>query len=304
MPATRFEATIAAPGPGVQGSRLYLWHAPDSAPARALVVFVHPFAEEMNKSRRMAALQSRCLASAGLAVLQADLLGCGDSSGEFSSATWTDWVDDVVAACARARATHASRWPEEPPPPLWLWGLRAGCLLAAEAAARLDCACDLLFWQPAMQGKTVLQQFLRLKTAGALMGKSGHSSAETPRQTLAAGHRLDVAGYGLGPELAAGLESARLLPPPRGGRLVWIEIAVNADGTPSPAAAAAMPAWTNAGWLVRQRSVAGPQFWQTTEVEEAPELIAATVQALSLDAWLPPRTDRVAPSTPARVGAL
>lgn len=280
MPATRFEACFAAPRAGARGSRLFLWHAPDDIPARNLLVFVHPFAEEMNKSRRMAALQSRALAAAGCAVLQVDLLGCGDSSGDFRDATWADWVDDVVAACGHARTLHARAWPDSPSPPLWLWGLRAGCLLAAEAAARLDGACHLLFWQPALQGKTVLQQFLRLKTAGAALGKRGDPAAESPRQALAAGRTVDVAGYELSPDLAHGMDAATLTPPPCGGRLEWIEVAMNADGTPSPAAAAAEPAWTQAGWQVRQRSVAGPQFWQTTEIEVAPDLVAATLQAL------------------------
>jgi uncharacterized protein len=284
MTPTRFEAFFATPDQGAPGSRLFLWHAPTSGPVRALVVFVHPFAEEMNKSRRMAALQSRSLAAAGCAVLQMDLFGCGDSSGDFAHATWPAWVDDVVAACAQARTLHARDWPDAPCPPLWLWGLRAGCLLAAEAAARMDGGCNLLFWQPALQGKTVLQQLLRLKTAAAVIGKAADANAESPRLALAAGKTVSVAGYELGPELAKGLDTAKLAPPPVGGRLEWIELAVNDDGALSPAAAAALPAWQQSGWLVRQRAVAGPHFWQTTEIELAPELLQATLEALATEA--------------------
>ena len=282
MPEPQFEAAYVNLHGGAQGSRLCLWHAPALAAPRALLVYVHPFAEEMNKSRRMAALQARAFAAAGHAVLQVDLLGCGDSPGDFSDATWAAWVNDVVGACEYARARHAAAWPDAAPPPLWLWGLRAGCLLAAEAAARLDGACNLLFWQPTLQGKSVLQQFLRLHTAGVLLGKSAGQAAESPRQALAAGQTVDVAGYRVCPALASGLEAAKLLPPPRAGRLEWIEIATDADGSLSPAAAAALPGWTQAGWIGRQRSVAGPQFWQTTEVEVAPELVAATLLTLEL----------------------
>ena len=284
MTATRFETFFAAPHTGAQGSRLFLWHAPSQAPVHALVVYVHPFAEEMNKARHMAALQSRKLAEAGCAVLQVDLLGCGDSSGDFAQATWPAWIDDVVAACGHARALHARDWPDSPAPALWLWGLRAGCLLAAEAAARINGGCNLLFWQPTLQGKAVLQQFLRLKTAAALIGKPVDPKAEPPRQRLAAGHTVTVAGYELGPELAQGLDAARLLPPLHGGRLEWIELAMRNDGALSPAAVSAMPAWQQAGWLVRQQAVFGPHFWQTTEIELAPELLEATVQALGADA--------------------
>lgn len=47
---------------------------------RGSIVYIHPFAEEMNKSRRMAALQARALTLAGFAVLQLDLIGCGDEA--------------------------------------------------------------------------------------------------------------------------------------------------------------------------------------------------------------------------------
>ena len=53
--------------------RLCLFHAPSSefrgAP-RSKILYLHPFAEEMNKSRRMAALACRALAEAGHAVLR------------------------------------------------------------------------------------------------------------------------------------------------------------------------------------------------------------------------------------------
>ena len=84
------------------------------------MLYLHPFAEEMNKSRRMAALACRALAEAGHAVLQIDLRGCGDSSADFGDASWGDWQDDVRLGLAWLDAhTPADA-------PLWLWGLRAG----------------------------------------------------------------------------------------------------------------------------------------------------------------------------------
>jgi hypothetical protein len=62
------------PAPGAAGGpRFAVLHRPPGTP-RGLVVFVHPFAEEMNKARRMAALQARALAGHGWAVLMSDLL--------------------------------------------------------------------------------------------------------------------------------------------------------------------------------------------------------------------------------------
>ena len=74
------------------GRRFAVYHAPAVDQMRGQIVYLHPFAEEMNKSRRMAALQSRALASAGFAVRQLDLLGSGDSEGDFGDASWDLWV--------------------------------------------------------------------------------------------------------------------------------------------------------------------------------------------------------------------
>jgi exosortase A-associated hydrolase 2 len=259
---------------------------------RALVVHVHPFAEEMNKSRRMAALQARALAQAGYAVLQIDLRGCGDSAGEFEDAAWSDWVDDVRLAC---------RWLAERHPglPLWLWGLRAGCLVAAQAAAELPMPCDFLFWAPTPSGKTVLQQFLRLKSAAALLDGGAKGITEGLRRDLAAGQTVEIAGYGLSAALAQGLESATLAPPTptaSGSRLLWLDVSTQEAATLSPVAQKTLAPWEAAGYAVQAAVVQGPQFWQTTEIEDAPALLAATLSTL---AALPaPAAQRQEPAAP------
>ena len=115
--------------PTEHGQRFCLLHsAATGVVPRGAILYIHPFGDEMNKSRRMAALQSRAFAERGYEVLQVDLFGCGDSSGDFRNATWEIWLADVRAAWdwLAARSTH----------PVWLWGLRTGCLLI-DAAARL-----------------------------------------------------------------------------------------------------------------------------------------------------------------------
>lgn len=255
------------------GQRFCIHHSPRGA-VRAAVLYVHPFAEEMNKSRRMAALQSRQLADAGCAVLQIDLHGCGDSSGDFGDATWESWIDDLVAAAAWLRQRHAV--------PLLLWGLRAGCLLATEAARRLDAPCHFLFWQPPANGKLLLQQFLRLKMAGQLEAGAAKGVTEALRQALRSGDAPEIAGYTLHPALASGLEAATLQPPQAGAgaKLFWIEITNRQPPTLSPVAEAAPALWQPAGFQFSSLAVAGPAFWQTTEIEEAPALLQATVDAM------------------------
>ncbi len=257
--------------PAKAGQRLCLYHGPRTG-VRATVLYVHPFAEEMNKTRRMGALQARCLAEAGFGVLQIDLAGCGDSSGEFGDATWQGWVDDVVRAGLWLRALSNA--------PLWLWGLRAGCLLCTAAAPALGAVNNFLFWQPPNSGKLLLQQFLRLRTAGdKLAGKDGASTTEL-RQALGRGEAVDIAGYRLSPELALGLELATLSPPPGSGHLRCLELSSRPEPTLSPATEALLAQWHGAGYAARARVVEGPAFWQTAEIEEAPALLSATREML------------------------
>src|SRR5437763_1590993 len=105
------------------GQRFCLFHPP-AASCRGAGLDVHPFAEEMNRSRRMAALQARALSALGYGVLQIDLYGCGDSSGDFGDAHWDLWKQDLAAGAAWLRQRLDQ--------PITLWGLRLGALLAID----------------------------------------------------------------------------------------------------------------------------------------------------------------------------
>ena len=281
MPTPQTDAFFMPAGDAPGGQRFCLFHQP--APGTAVlgsVVYVHPFTEEMNKSRRMAAMQSRALAQAGYAVLQVDLLGCGDSSGDFGDASWDAWVADVVRAC---------QWlGERSSAPLWLWGLRAGCLLAAQAARQLPTPCNFIFWSPTPSGKTQLQQFLRLKAAGDMLASGAKGVTEGLRQQLAAGASVEIAGYALSPGLAQGMEQAVLLPPaaslpsvPQPSRLEWLEVSTREGASLNPVAQKTIEQWGQSGFTVRSHIVHGPSFWQTTEIEDAPALVAATLAAVT-----------------------
>ena len=238
----------------------------------------------MNKARRMAALQARALAQAGYSVLQIDLLGCGDSSGDFGDATWQSWVDDVVHACHWLR-DQGQLQGEQEALPLWLWGLRAGCLVAVDAAKQLNEPCHFLFWQPPSAGKPLLQQFLRLKVAADMLGGQSKGVMEAMRQQLADGAGVEISGYLLSPGLAAGLESSTLAPPPHSAadperRVEWIELSTRDDASLSPVSTQTASRWQQAGFAVTSQVVKGPSFWQTTEIEDAPALVEATTAAL------------------------
>lgn len=257
-----------------EGRRFCLHHRAAGGQPRARVLYLHPLAEEMNRSRRMAALQARALAGAGFEVLQIDLHGCGDSAGDFAGASWQGWTADALQACEWLRAHPGAA-------PLWLWGLRAGALLAVEAARALSVPCNLLLWQPPASGAAVLQQFLRLRLAEGLAQGQAGALMKTLRAQLDAGQAVEAAGYAMSPALAHGLQSATLVPPPPcAGRLAWLELGGTEPGAPSPGAQPLLDAWRSGGWQVRAQRVPGPAFWATAETETAPALLRATLQAL------------------------
>lgn len=253
------------------GRRFFLYQAPRTGEAVGAAMFVAPFAEEMNKSRRMAALQCRALAEAGFATLRLDLFGCGDSDGDLADASWGQWLADVAAGLAELRRRCAA--------PPWLWGLRSGALLAGQAAGNVPGLHGLLLWQPMNSGKAVVQQFLRLESAGRLTDAS-RASASDLRARIAAGETLEVAGYPLCEGLVAGLEAATLAAPAAGIRTVWLEVSSRPDPAMLPGSAATLARWRDHGFDVHAAAVPGPSFWQTTEIEEAPALLQATTDIL------------------------
>jgi exosortase A-associated hydrolase 2 len=265
------------------GRRLCLYHPPgrDGA-ARGIVVHAHALAEEMNKSRHMVARQARELSHCGFAVLLIDLSGCGDSSGDFADASWTDWVADLVTAAQWLSARHDA--------PLTWWGLRAGCLLCAQAAQSWPGPSSFLFWQPTPSGAAVLQQFLRLRSASALSGSealaAGRGGLAALREQLNSGQPVDVAGYRLSPGLADGLERARLLPPVLAGgpghpgSVVWLEVAAADRDSLLPASEPVIRQWKEAGFGVRAQATAGTPFWAAVEPMDSPALIETTSRLL------------------------
>ena len=258
--------------PGNRGRRFCVRYAPASGSACGRsIVYVHPLAEEMNKTRRMAAVQARALADAGWNVLQVDLFGCGDSEGEFGDADWPQWRTDVADA-----AEWLFRQTGYQPA---LWGLRAGCLLACEVAKDLDPAPDLLLWQPMVSGRQSLQQFLRLKVASQIIADATPDRLGTRdlHDQLTRGESIDVGGYVLSPGVALGLDASELAPPALPTRVAWLEVSPAQPADLSPAALGRIQAWQAAGHRVDARALVGPQFWQTQEIAECPELVAATL---------------------------
>ena len=262
--------------PGGAGSLSGLLFFPDGPQlADRWVVHVPAFAEEMNKSRRMVAEQARALASLGLVVVVPDLSGTGDSPGDFSEADWAAWKADlraVIAWCGAQGAGYVS-----------LWGLRLGGLLALDVSGK-DCAGvdHLLLWQPVTNAKQALTQFLRLRMAAGMIGDGEKESVADLRRRLDAGEMLEVAGYGLSPELYTQLAplSFAAFDAPVGLRIDWFEVMADPGRALPVPVQRIVASWSTAGVSLEMTPVQGDPFWTTQEIAMAPGLIARSLAAM------------------------
>lgn len=253
--------------------RFCLYHAP--SPQHGCVgaiLYVHPFGEEMNMSRRMAALQSRAFADAGYGVLQIDLFGCGDSDGELRDADLGTWRRDLVSA-AEWLCKHAS-------PALSLWGLRLGATLALDAICSDSIkAQQCILWQPVIAAHAYMTQFLRLGLASDMMSAQGQQTRrkQGPRDALLRGETVEIGGYELSPTLVTGIDGLDFSGLRSVGLPVhWFELTPD-EQAPMPAVRMNIArAWSEREVDVRPQTVTGPAFWATREVIECPQLIAET----------------------------
>lgn len=269
MPASE---VFFLPAPG--GQRLCVLDRPANGTARGAAVFVHPWAEELNKTRRAVAEGSRALARSGYAVLRIDLFGCGDSSGEFGGATWNDWIDDVALA-VQWLSGETCMVPR-------LWGLRAGCLVIADYLAKGGSGHGVVLWQPMLSGRQHLAQFLRLHTASQMIADATQrSDSRELRARIAEGALVEVAGYRLAEGLVSGLERAELAFAPTVGPVHWLEASAAEEPELLPASASRVAKLVEGGTHVEAAAVRGQAFWQTVEIAEAPALVDLTVEVVA-----------------------
>ena len=259
---------------GAAGPVFAIYFPPPGASAARAVIVVPPFAEEMNRSRRMLALQARRLAAAGIGALILDLYGTGDSAGDFADARWETWVEDVAVA-ARWLNGRGVR-------DIGMLGLRFGALLASAVQRQAGLRCfRTVFWQPVILGRAALTEFLRLNVGAGLLGRESGGTMDLMRARLEAGENVEVAGYALPPALAAAIQKLDLssYADETVGPVTWLEIVRSAGDALSIPGSQCVERWTTAGVAVDAAGIEGRPFWIGQSITLVPELLAATTRA-------------------------
>lgn len=242
-----------------QGRKLfYLLLEPTAVTAHSSILFLPPFAEEMNKSRAIAASQARELAAVGNRVMLLDLTGCGDAGGDFLDASWQIWLQDAMFAADTLVAMGSG--------PLHLWGLRLGALLACELSRTRSDIQKLVLWQPVLNGEQQIDQFLRLRTVSTAVNSNVTFDRKTLWGELRAGRSLEIAGYELASSMALEMAKARLSDlDPACDRVFWLEIGAIARDSFSVASENVIAHWESQGCEVVKMSVLGDPFWRTVD---------------------------------------
>ncbi len=255
---------------GPAGPLFRLDVVPDPGTTRARLLVVAPFAEEMNRARRMMITLARRLAEEGTATTIADLHGTGDSAGRFADARWRTWLDEI-AFLRRSLAASA---------PLRLMGIRTGALLAAQSLAEdPDGIRDAFLVAPVRSGARFLMQLLRIRVAAA-MARGGKETTGALRERLRTGETLCIGGYPLTPEMAQALEDASLdgASPPD-VPVHWFALAGSPEMLPSAPQALLPEAWRRPD--VHPHAVVEASFWalqEPTVPEALIDGIAATMR--------------------------
>lgn len=240
----------------------------DNSGIKQGVLMVPPFAEEMNKTRRMMSQQANQFAEKGFSVMQFDYLGTGDSEGDFADATWDIWSQDIIRLLEKFKAEGVTS--------VVVLGLRMGSLFTELILSNSPVEVSrVVLWQPVTNGEMLLNQFYRLKFAADMIGDSDdRTTVKQIKENLANDVRVEIAGYMLNPKLTSGLEKQRLdtLSSITCPAIHWIEIVAAQDRPVPPASQRVMDKLQEAGVEIQSHTIAAPPFWATVELTDVDEL--------------------------------
>lgn len=183
---------------GTTHPAFYLQFWPETPP-RAHVIYLPPFTEEMNRCRAMVAEQARWFTREGLSCTLLDFYGTGESPGDLTDATVAIWQQNIADTIQQLLARH--------PGEIYLWGCRLGALTGFDFMQKNpDAMHKLLLWQPIADGKTLVKQILRQRSAAQIQkGEAPRPGADRSGRP-APGEIIEVAGYRMGADFLADIE--------------------------------------------------------------------------------------------------
>lgn len=241
---------------GPDGRALFCrWAVPPGGRARAGVLLVPPVGVEAQAVRRAYRELARALATAGLAALQVDLYGTGDSApAEGALQGWQASVREGAAVLRQAGAARVD-----------VVAMRLGATVAASVAAELDLG-SLVLWDPLDSGRTYLREQQLLMAVYAQDNGCGP-------EALALDEGAQVLGTAFSAGEAEALLALRLQDAP--GRLAGRSLVLERSGRPLRAGARARLEAEGARWAMVEGQERLLSVWPL--VPQLPEAVLAQV---------------------------
>ena len=250
----------------------------DSNLTAGAVILIPPFAEEMNRSKRMYVLTARQLANAGFHVFCFDLVGTGDSECEFQDCSYVDWSQNIKDVYAHVTKSHSCS--------VHFIALRFGALLLADfLRENSENVKTCIFWDPVESGEVFFRQLIRTKLAADMAIGSEKKTSEELMVELSDQGYLEIGGYAINQPLAEKIQQLKLvefIPNMLGHvELYWMQTNPNAGKIKTPALPNSLKNITSD--KVSFHTVEDIRFWMQQEVTIAPNLLRETCKVLAHD---------------------
>jgi exosortase A-associated hydrolase 2 len=256
---------------GDEGERFFTTQFSSADNPKAHIVYVPPFAEEMNRCRSLVAKQARSFAAKGYSCTIVDFFGTGDSQGELTEASLKIWHENIrLTIDALQREIDV---------PVVLWGLRLGGLIALDYAARAsEPVQDIILWQPVNAARVYITQVLRQRVASLMVRDLPPETTKQIRQRLEDGEEVEIAGYTVGDTLIREIEAIDVgsMSDLCTGKVFWLEHVAEPGKAIGVAARGAIDRLVERGNAVEALTFSDPPIWLIHERDFAPQLLAAT----------------------------
>jgi len=218
------------------------------------VLCLPPIMDEMNMSRAVIAKQCQYLSEQGYPSFVLDYFGCGDSEGEFEQVNCSIWLENIVTVSDWLEQQGINR--------LIIFAYRFSALLVGASQDYLLKNTNLkaqVFFKPVHEGKTYLNQLLRLKKANTLLTKANAPAISESMEN-------EIAGYIFSANLIESIELLNLKPSSISVPTTCVELASSRVSLPTQKFVNANESLVNADYL------ACPAFWQVPEIFDVPSL--------------------------------
>ncbi len=257
------------------GTIFFLETASESSWNKNLVILIPPFAEEMNKSRKIFSSFQHHLSSNKYRTVLFDLFGTGDSQGEFSDATWLLWQQNLIDIIKYV-------FEQYPEVRINFVALRTGALLLNNSLHQLpkylsSAIHQIHYWNPVFNATQFVNQFLRLKLTGDIMRENGEKlTTKTLRQQLLKQGTMEVAGYQLSAELVEEFEQADASLPKLDNLHIIHFYEISSSAKITSALSNYISKLQEHHYQIETHSLTGPKFWVSQEICISQPLIDLT----------------------------